>query len=185
MLENMQYFAIQIVTRKEDDWLKRIEYHAPGVRFHKIMKKMYIRKQGKTKLENAPVFPGYLFFEYDGDVLPVEVLHIIRHSRFFIRFLPNNESPRPLNQRDSEIIRHFVHFGSIIPPSLVKFDENQKIRVVQGPLQGIEGFIVKVDRRKQRVKVRLTIADSVMTLDLAYEVLAAEDSSAVGSSKIS
>jgi len=181
----MRYFAIQIVTRREDDWLKRIEHQLPGVRFHKIMKKMFIRRQGKTKLEDSPVFPGYIFFEYEGEDLPLDILHSIRHSRFFMRFLPSNESPRPLNLKDSEIIRHFVHFGSLIPPSLVRFDENQKIRVIQGPLQGIEGFIVKVDRRKQRAKVRLTIADSVMTLDLAYEVLETEENAAEGSHKIS
>lgn len=181
----MRYFAIQIVTRREDDWLKRIESLLQDVKFHKIMKKMYIRRQGKTKLEDSPVFPGYIFFEYDGDALPINILHTIRHSRFFIRFLPNNETPRPLNHKDSEIIRHFVHFGSLIPPSLVKFDEDQKIRVIQGPMQGIEGFIIKVDRRKQRAKVRLTIADSVMMLDLAFEVMENEEDSATGGKKIS
>lgn len=181
----MRYFAIQVVTRRENDWLKRIEHQLPGVRFHKIMKQMFIRKKGKTKLEDSLVFPGYIFFEHEGEALPLQVLHLIRHSRFFIRFLPSNESPRPLNLKDSEIINHFVHFGSLVTPSLVRFDENQKIRVIQGPLQGIEGFIVKVDRRKQRVKVRLTIAESVMTLDLAYEVLETEETSAEGSHKIS
>ncbi|MEN6492000.1 MAG: transcription termination/antitermination NusG family protein [Rectinema sp.] len=170
----MRYFAIQIATRREDDWLKRIQPQIKDVKFHKIMKKMYIRRKGKTKLEDAPVFPGYIFFEYEDDSLPTDIIHDLRHSRFFIRFLPNNESPRPLNNRDSEIIRHFIHFGSLIPPSLVKFDENQKIKVIQGPLQGIEGFITKVDRRKHRAKVRLTIAESVMILDLAFEVMEGE-----------
>jgi transcriptional antiterminator NusG len=170
----MRYFAIQIATRREDDWLERIHLQIKDIRFHKIMKKMYIRRKGKTKLEDAPVFPGYIFFEYEDEALPIKVIHEIRHSRFFIRFLPNNESPRPLNNRDSEIIRHFINFGSLIPPSLVKFDENQKIKVIQGPLLGIEGFIIKVDRRKHRAKVRLTIAESVMTLDLAFEVLELE-----------
>ncbi len=46
--------------------------------------------------------------------------------------------------------------------------------MIQGPLQGIEGFIIKVNRRKHRAKVRLTIAESVMILDLAFEVMEAE-----------
>lgn len=181
----MRYYAIQIVTRREDDWLKRIEGQLQGVKFHKIMKKMYIRRQGTTKLEDSPVFPGYVFFEYSGETLPLDILHSIRHSRFFIRFLPNNETPRPLNPRDSEIIGHFVRFGGLIPPSLVRFDENQKIRVIQGPMQGIEGYIIKVDRRKQRAKVRLTIADSVMLLDLAFEVMETEERAAAEGDAVS
>lgn len=170
----MRYFAIQVATRHEDDWLDRIQDQIENIKFHKIKKKMYIRKRGKTRLEEVPLFPGYIFFEYPEEELPIEALSKIRHSRFFIRFLPNNETPHPLNHHDSEIIRHFVNFGSLIPPSLVKFDENQKIRVVQGPLQGIEGYIIKVDRRKQRAKVRLTIAESVMILDLSFVVMEAD-----------
>lgn len=170
----MRYFAIQIATRREEDWLERIQQQTKDIRFHKIMKKMFIRRKGRTKLEEAPVFPGYIFFEYRDDELPTDIIHEIRHSRYFIRFLLNNESPRPLNTRDSEIIRHFIHFGSLIPPSLIKFDEDQRIKVIQGPLQGIEGFIIKVNRRKHRAKVRLTIAESVMILDLAFEVMEAE-----------
>lgn len=170
----MRYFAVQIATRREDDWLERIRPLANDIRFHKIMKKMYIRRKGKTKLEDSLVFPGYIFFEYEDEKLPLNTIYEIRHSRFFIRFLPNNESPLPLNTRDSEIIRHFINFGGLIPPSLVKFDENQKIKVIEGPLQGIEGFIIKVDRRKHRAKVRLTIADSPMTLDLAFEIMETE-----------
>jgi len=171
---NMHYFAIQVATRKEQEWLERIQGQLKDVRFHKIMKKMFIRRRGKTKLEETPLFPGYIFFEYHDDELPTDIIHTIRHSQFFVRFLPNNESPHPLNTRDSEIIRHFIHFGSLIPPSLVKFEEDQKIRVIEGPLQGIEGFIVRVNRRKHRAKVRLTIAESVMVLDLAFEVMEAE-----------
>ncbi|MFZ5860371.1 MAG: transcription termination/antitermination NusG family protein [Spirochaetota bacterium] len=174
----MRYFAIQVATRHEDDWLDRIQDQIEHVKFHKIMKKMYIRKRGKTKLEEVPLFPGYIFFEHPEEELPLEVLSKIRHSRFFIRFLPSNEAPRPLDRHDSDIIRHFVNFGSLIPPSLVKFDENQKIKVVQGPLQGIEGFIVKLDRRKHRAKVRLTIAESVMILDLSFEVMESDSTEA-------
>lgn len=62
----------------------------------------------------------------------------------------------------------------MIPPSLVRFDENQKIKVIEGPLQGIEGFIIKVNKRKRRAKVKLDIAESVIILDLAFEVMEAD-----------
>ncbi|HNP92581.1 MAG TPA: transcription termination/antitermination NusG family protein [Rectinema sp.] len=174
----MRFYAIQVITCKEEEWLERIQHQVPDIKFHKIMKKMYIRKKGKARLDNSPVFPGYVFFEYDGDSLPLEIVYRLRHSKSFIRFLPNNEGPQPLNNRDSEIIRHFISFGSLIPPSLVRFDENQRIKVIEGPLQGIEGFIIKVNRRKRRAKVRLDIADSIILLDLAFEVMEAETAKA-------
>ncbi|MCX8013475.1 MAG: hypothetical protein N3A02_04185, partial [Rectinema sp.] len=177
------YYAIQVVTRHENDWIERISRNLRTIVFHKIMKKMYIRRAGKTKLEDMPLFPGYIFFEYPDDTIPPELLHLMRRTKYFMRFLPCNENPRPLDYHDQEIIRHFINFGSLIPPSLVTFDENQRIRVVQGPLQGIEGLIVKVDRRKRRAKVRLTLADSVVLLDLAFEVMEGNDNRIVTSDK--
>lgn len=176
----MRYYAIQVVTRHESDWIDRISLNIHSIVFHKIMKKMYIRRAGKTRLKELPLFPGYIFFEYPEDSLPPDLIHIMRRTKYFMRFLPCNENPRPLDSHDQEIIRHFIHFGSLIPPSLVTFDENQKIRVVSGPLQGIEGLIVKVDRRKRRAKVRLTLADSVMLLDLSFEVMEGEEKSSPG-----
>jgi len=84
--------------------------------------------------KNSPVFPGYIFFEYEAPFLPPSLIYAMRHSPYFIRFLPNNECPQALNLHDSEIIRHFINFGSLIPPSLVRFDENQKIKVIERPL---------------------------------------------------
>ena len=51
------------------------------------------------------------------------------------------------------------------------FDENRRIRVVSGPLQGLEGRIVKVDRRKGRARVRLDIYADAFEIDLGFEIL--------------
>ncbi|MCX7031488.1 MAG: KOW motif-containing protein, partial [Spirochaetes bacterium] len=55
--------------------------------------------------------------------------------------------------------------------SVVTFDENRRIRVVSGPLQGLEGSIVKVDRRKGRAKVRLDIYADAFEIDFGFEIL--------------
>ena len=67
------------------------------------------------------------------------------------------------------IIQHFLGLGPKIGSSLVKFDENDRIVVVEGPLKGIEGNIIKVDRRKQRAKIRVAFGGSSHTMDLSFE----------------
>ena len=59
--------------------------------------------------------------------------------------------------------------GPKIGSSLVRFDENDRIVVIEGPLKGIEGNIIKVDKRKQRAKIRVDFAGTVHTLDLSFE----------------
>ena len=51
------------------------------------------------------------------------------------------------------------------------FDENNRIRVIDGPLPRLEGSIVKVDRRKGRAKVALSFHGRTIVADLGFEVL--------------
>ena len=41
--------------------------------------------------------------------------------------------------------------------------------MIEGPLKGFEGSIIKVDRRKQRAKIRVDFAGSSHTMDLSFE----------------
>ena len=81
----------------------------------------------------------------------------------------SNSEITPLAGKDLEIIRHFMGLGPKIGPSLVRFDENDRILVIEGPLKGFEGSIIKVDRRKQRAKIRVDFAGSSHTMDLSFE----------------
>lgn len=53
---------------------------------------------------------------------------------------------------------------------MVHFDENERIVVDEGPLKGLEGSIIKVDRRKQRAKIQLDFHGSTYTLDLGFKI---------------
>ena len=87
----------------------------------------------------------------------------------FYHFLKNNTQITPLAGNDLAIIEHFLGLGPKIGASLVKFDENDRIVVVEGPLKGIEGNIIKVDRRKKRAKIQIDFHGSFHTMDLSFE----------------
>jgi transcriptional antiterminator NusG len=71
-----------------------------------------------------------------------------------------------------ELVLHFIRkVGPLAGKSLVTFDENSKIIVIEGPLAGLEGKIVKVDRRKGRAKIKLDIYGDSFTIDFAFEAL--------------
>lgn len=67
------------------------------------------------------------------------------------------------------IIQHFLGLGPKIEASMIHFDENERIVVDEGPLKGLEGSIIKMDRRKQRAKIQLDFHGSTYTLDLGFE----------------
>ena len=83
--------------------------------------------------------------------------------------MPSNDNINPLCAKDLSVLVHFIGSNDIAESSKVYFDENDRIVVVSGPLSGMEGNIVKVDRRKKRAKVRLDFANEAFHLDLAFD----------------
>jgi transcriptional antiterminator NusG len=74
--------------------------------------------------------------------------------------------------RDLELISRFVGIaGQVIGVSKVCFDENARIVIIDGPFQGLEGKIVKVDKRKQRAKVVLDLFGESHAVDFSFDVV--------------
>ncbi len=130
---------------------------------------MFIRRRGKRRKTLTPIFPGYLFLE--TRVFTPDLYRLLRHTDSFVRFLPENLDISPLDEEGTRLIRHFVSHGEIVRESRVFFDKNNRIVVKEGPLKGLEGSIIKVDRRKGRAKVRLDLYQESFQIDLAFETM--------------
>ncbi len=169
----MSYFALQIWTGDEGRFLALAQKGAASskARFLWPRRNLRIKRGGSWKDSLAPIFPGYVFVQTD-DVDP-GLYGAIKTCPGFIRFLPSNENIAPLERGDQELLAHFLAFGELVDKSVVFFDENRKIRVVSGPLKGLEGRIVRVDRRKGRARVRLEMYADSFEIDFGFESLEA------------
>jgi transcriptional antiterminator NusG len=97
-----------------------------------------------------------------------------RRTDGFFRFLKSNQNISPMADRDLEIVLHFIkNVGPVAGKSRVYFDENSRIVVTEGPLMGLEGSIIKVDKRKGRAKIKLDLYNDSFSIDLAFEVIGA------------
>ncbi len=126
-----------------------------------------IRKSGTWRETIAPIFPGYVFLE--SAKVSTELYQGMRKIPGFIRFLQSNQNITPLTKRDSELLLHFLSFGETVDKSKVFFDVHNKICAISGPLKGLEGRIVKVDKRKGRAKVKLEMCENSFLVDFGFE----------------
>lgn len=167
----MQYYTINVLTSSEDDFSRRLAPVLGASRLIVPQKMMPIRKRGKTMQKLSPVFPGYIFIESENILEEHDTYWTIRKTPGFVRFLRESSSPSPLSSRDVSLLRHFISFGEYADTSKVTFDENDRIVVLEGPLKGLEGHIVKVNRRKGRAKVLLDMYGEQFPIDLGFEVV--------------
>lgn len=167
----MNYYALQVETSGEGEFIERIRRRVDGELYSFFFPKraLTIRRRGKLVNVKMPVFPGYVFLSCVEN--PTSVRWTIRKTEGFFRFLPDNKTIRPLSDNDLSLLKHFMSFGETADKSKVSFDENDRILVHDGPLKGCEGFIVKVDKRKKRVKLRLSFCQSPILLDFGFELV--------------
>jgi transcriptional antiterminator NusG len=167
----MPYFVIQVKTRAEDKFIERagsfIENGSGKIIWPR--RNLKIRRKGKWSDSLAPIFPGYLFL--DIDEVTTDLYLEIKKIPGFFRFLQSNQNIVPLSGRDMELLTHFISFGEVVDKSVAVFDENNRIKVMSGPLKGLEGLIVKVDRRKGRAKVKLDMFKDSFLIDFGFEAL--------------
>lgn len=167
----MSFFAIQVVTSKEDSFKDNFGATWPDIQVFNIKKRMSIRRRGKTVQEVTCLFPGYLFLACSDDHLPAQFVHDLKKTNWFVRVLPSTDGITPLNDRDSALLAQLLSFGKEIGPSLVTFTPDKKIRVIKGALIGLEGSIVSVNKRKKRVRIKTQLSDAPFVFDLSIDII--------------
>ena len=165
------YFALQVRTKGEEKFIRQARSVRPGASIYFPKRVLDIRKMGKVKPTQFAIFPGYVFLELDAEENVNRYQFAFRKIDSFYRFLGSGHTITPLKERDLEIVLHFIKIGPVAEKSKVYFDENSRIVVLHGPLSGLEGKIVNVDRRKRRAKIVLDLYDDKFSIDLAFDVI--------------
>ncbi len=167
----MSYYAIQVRSQTEARYVGMARKRSAniGENLFFLRRSLRVKKGGKWHEQTAPIFSGYVFIQVD--LLDPDTGATLRSLPGFIRFLPANDRIQPLDSRDEAMLRHFLSFGEVVRKSVVAFDENHRIKVISGPLKGLDGRIVKVDRRKQRARVRLELYQETFEIDFGFQAL--------------
>ena len=171
----MNYYAIQVKTRGEEKFIRLFKALHPDICFslHFPQRRVDIRRKGIIHPSTAAVFPGYVFIEAEAEAIAARQWDFRRTDGFF-RFLKSNQDISPLADRDLELVLHFIKkTGPVAGISKVFFNADSRIVVIEGPLMGLEGRIIKVDKRKKRAKVKLNLYIDSFAIDLAFEEMGA------------
>ena len=170
----MNYYALQVKTRSEKKYIKLFKALHPEITvpIYFPQRSLEIRRNKKLVNTSSPIFPGYIFIELENETEIRKYHWAFRKTDGFFRFLRSNQNICPLADKDLELVLHFIKkIGPLAGKSLVTFDENSRIVVIEGPLAGLEGHIIKIDRRKSRAKIKLDIYDESFTIDFAFEAI--------------
>ena len=126
-------------------------------------------RNGKKMNKERVYFPGYIMVKAN---LSGEIPHIIKSITNVIGFLGETKGGDPVPLRASEVNRML---GKVDELSLqadaniaIPFTIGETVKVIDGPFNGFDGTIEKINEEKRKLEVMVKIFGRKTPLELSY-----------------
>jgi transcription antitermination factor NusG len=152
-----QWFALEVKPRLERNTARLLEEKG----FESFLPLYHCRRRWRHRIATIelPLFPGYLFCRFEACIrMPVlttpGVLSVLSLARV----------PAPIPDHEIDAIRRLVESGSNLQ-RLPYITEGQRVRIETGPLRGMEGIVIGVQKCR-----RITVSVGLLQRSVAAEL---------------
>ena len=125
-------------------------------------------RDGKKIAKDKVYFPGYVMIEAN---LVGEIPHIIKSITGVIGFLGEVKGGDPVPLRLSEVNRMLGKVDELsvnVDTQAIPFKVNETIKVIDGPFNGFNGTIEKINEEKRKLEVMVKIFGRKTPLELGF-----------------
>jgi len=143
----------EVVYQRFED--KRIEAFLPKL-------EVWSRRKDRKKKIHKALFPGYLFV-YDS-LAPRQRLEILK-TPGVVKILGNSKGPVSVPEAQIESIKTILDGKSAVTP-FPYLKEGQLVRVVEGPLKGCEGFLLKIKEGKEKLIISVDLLQRSVAVEI-------------------
>ncbi len=126
-------------------------------------------RNGKKINKEKVYFPGYIMIQAN---LSGEVPHIIKSITNVIGFLGETKGGEPVPLRQSEVNRMLGKVDELSVDAdanvAIPFKSGETVKVIDGPFNGFDGTIEKINEEKRKLEVMVKIFGRKTPLELSY-----------------
>jgi len=154
--EEHGWIAFYTLSRREKDLMRKLE--AAAIPFYApLIKRRLLSPAGRARLSFVPLFPGYVFSRVDDDQRRAALA-----TNTVARWLPIGDPAGFVS--DLRNIQRLIATDQPLTPEAL-LEPGQPVRVRSGPLQGLEGTVVK-RRGGQRLVVAVRFLSQGASVEL-------------------
>ncbi len=164
------WYVMQVRTGTEE----RIRLQCERVISQEVLERCFIpyyqqkkRFQGEWHIQEKILFPGYVF-------LIAQNLEQLRDSLHKVigmtKLLGAGEDIIPLRQEEMRFLLQMGKEEQVVEMS-TGIIENDKVKIQQGPLVGMEGFIKKIDRHKRQAVLEVELFGRKVEMRVGVEIV--------------
>lgn len=109
-------------------------------------------KNGKRQTVEEKIFPGYVLVEM---VVTDDSWYVVRNTPNVTGFVGSGTTPTPIDQKEVEDLLRRTNASE--PQHKIEVEENDVVRIVDGPFKNFEGKVSQVDEERGKIKVMVTM----------------------------
>ena len=170
-----KWYVVRAVSGQENKIRDYMESEINRLGFNNLVedilvptqKVVQIRKGKKINKEKV-YFPSYIMIKAN---LAGEIPHIIKALPNVIGFLGETKGGDPIPLRTAEVNRMLGKVDELSTESesvSIPFEIGESIKVIDGPFNGFNGSIEKVNQEKRKLEVMVKIFGRKTPLELSY-----------------
>ena len=170
-----KWYVVRAVSGQENKIRDYMESEINRLGFNNLVedilvptqKVVQIKKEKKINKEKV-YFPGYIMIKAN---LAGEIPHIIKALPNVIGFLGETKGGDPIPLRTAEVNRMLGKVDELSTESesvSIPFEIGESIKVIDGPFNGFNGSIEKVNQEKRKLEVMVKIFGRKTPLELSY-----------------
>jgi len=126
-------------------------------------------RNGKKVQKEKVYFPGYIMIQAN---LSGEIPHIIKAITNVIGFLGETKGGDPVPLRQTEVNRMLGKVDQLAMEAdqnvVIPFTIGETVKVIDGPFNGFDGTIEKINEEKRKLEVMVKIFGRKTPLELSY-----------------
>ncbi|MEQ9096958.1 MAG: transcription termination/antitermination protein NusG [Phycisphaerales bacterium] len=180
----MSWFALRVASNKEssvrDTLLRKVQIEHKTEFVGRILvptEKARTFKNGKIKITETKLYPGYVFVEMkleDDGRIPQDVFFLIKETTGVGDFV-GTPRPTPLELHEVEKIQMSSRAPEEEPEVRMNFVKGEHVTIKEGPFEGYEGTVDELLPDKGLVRVLVTIFGRQAPIEIEEWKLAKAD----------
>ncbi len=180
----MSWFALRVASNKEssvrDTLLRKVQIEHKTEFVGRILvptEKSRTFKNGKIKITETKLYPGYVFVEMkleDDGRIPQDVFFLIKETTGVGDFV-GTPRPTPLELHEVEKIQMSSRAPEEEPEVRMNFEKGEHVTIKEGPFEGYEGSVDELLPEKGLVRVLVTIFGRQAPIEIEEWKLAKAD----------
>jgi len=120
-------------------------------------------KNGKRKIVEEKIFPGYVMVEM---IVTDDSWYVVRNTPNVTGFIGTGTTPTPISEEEIKTIQK--RMGVNEPEYKINVDVNAPVKITDGPFKGFEGKVAEIDESRGKIKVLVSMFGRETPVELDF-----------------